>query len=76
MEFSKKELIALVDQKYRTRREFAKAVSWSDSKTNFKLERQPLAAWTVGDANCVKDALQLKERDFRRIFFSTETSKF
>ena len=75
MEFDKKELITLVDEKYRTRREFGKAVGWSDSKTNYKLENQPLSAWTISDANSVKDALQIKERDFRRIFFSTLTSK-
>ena len=68
MEFDNRELVALVDLKFRNHREFGNAIGWSDSKVNYKLKS--LRSWSVHDVGKAIIALGIKDGQIKRYFFT------
>ena len=68
MEFDNRALVALVDAKYRSHRDFGKAIGWGDSKVNYKLKS--LSSWSVHDVGKAIITLGIKDGQIKRYFFT------
>lgn len=68
MEFDNKNLVALVDSKFRNHREFGNAIGWSDSKVNYKLKS--FQSWSVYDVGRAITTLGIKDTQIKRYFFT------
>lgn len=73
MEFDNRDLVILVDQKYRNHREFAAAMGWTDQKTSYKLKS--LKTWTVADVGKAIEKLCIRDGQIKRYFFTPKVQE-
>lgn len=73
MGFDNKELISLIEKKFRTHREFGVAMGWTDAKTSYKLK--DFSTWDHEDMDRAIRVLDIAASNLKRYFFTRKVQE-